>query len=102
MVGTFSAKTRFALLPGRDDVSLDQILLGDDLAEPAVIPDEFLDELMHAVLKNVVHVAVLEPVADAAGMALGGALAAIGDADLVEIAHQITIAAGQRARQRIV
>jgi hypothetical protein len=55
-----------------------------------------------AVLENVVHVAVLEAVADAAGVALPGALAAIGDTDLVEIAHQIAVAARQRARQRVV
>ena len=35
-------------------------------------------------------------------MALRGALAAVGDADLVEIAHQIAVTAGQRTRQRIV
>ena len=46
---------------------------------------------MHAVLEDIVHVAVLEAVADAAGVALRGALAAIGDADLVEIAHQIAV-----------
>src|SRR5260221_345871 len=44
---------------------------------------------MHAVLEDIVHMAVLQPVADAAGVALRSALAAIGDADLVEIAHQV-------------
>ena len=53
-------------------------------------------------LENVIHVAVLEAVADAAGVALRGALAAIGDADLVEIAHEVAVAARQRARQRVV
>ena len=38
---------------------------------------------MHPVLEDVVHIAVFEPVADAAGVALGRALAAVGDADLV-------------------
>ena len=42
---------------------------------------------------------VWEPVADAARMALRRALTAVGDADLVEIAHQIAVAACQRARQ---
>src|SRR6267378_1372283 len=37
---------------------------------------------MHAMLEDIVHVAVLQAIADAAGMALRGALAAIGDADL--------------------
>src|SRR6266702_6256502 len=79
-----------------------QILLGDDFTEASVIRNEFLDELMEAVLEDIVHMAVLEPVADTAGVALGGALAAIGDPDLVEIAHQIAVAARQRARQRVV
>ena len=57
---------------------------------------------MDAVLEDIVHMAVFKPVADAAGVALGGALAAIGDADLVEVAHQIAVAACQRARQRVV
>src|SRR5664279_3301604 len=82
--------------------ALDQILLGDDFTEPRVIRKELLDELMHAVLEDIVHVAVLEAVADAASMALGRALAAIGDPDLVEIAHQIAVTAGERSRQRIV
>src|SRR5258706_16327225 len=73
----------------------DQILFGDDFAKPAVIRNEFLDEFMDAVLEDIVHVAVLKAVADAASMTLRGALAAIGDADLVEIAHQIAVTAGQ-------
>src|SRR3977135_192998 len=80
----------------------DQVLLCDDLTEPAAIRNEFLDEFMHAMLENIIHVAVFEAIADAAGVALRGALAAIGDADLIEIAHQIAVAARQRARQRIV
>src|SRR5215510_13041022 len=79
-----------------------QILPGDDFAEARIIRDELLDELVHAVLENVVHVAVLEPVADAAGMALRRTLATIGDADLVEVAHEVAIAARERTRQRIV
>src|SRR6202171_148450 len=61
-----------------------QILFGDDFAKPAVIRNEFLDEFMDAVLEDIVHVAVLQAVADAAGVALRGALTAIGDPDLVE------------------
>src|SRR5467141_2382154 len=80
----------------------DQVLFGDDFTEPAVIRNEFLDEFMHAMLENIIHVAVLKAIADAAGVALRGALAAIGDADLIEIAHQIAVTAGQRTRQRIV
>ncbi len=57
---------------------------------------------MHAVLEDIVHVAVFKAIADTAGVALGGALAAIGDANLVEIAHQIAVTARQRTRQRIV
>src|SRR5258706_6007126 len=82
--------------------TLDQVLLGDDYAKHGVIRNEFLDELVHAVLEDIVHVAVLQAIADTAGMALRGALPAIGDADLVEIAHQIAVTTGQRTRQRIV
>src|SRR5882757_3940374 len=80
----------------------DQILLGDDFTEPCIVSDELLDEFMHAVLEDIVHMAVFKPVADAAGVALGGALAAIGDPDLIEIAHQVAVAACQRTRQRVV
>src|ERR1700677_1073285 len=76
-----------------------QILFGDDFTEPAVVGDEFLNEFMDAVLENIVHVAVFQPVADAAGVALGRALTAIGDSDLVEIAHQVAVTTGQRTRQ---
>src|SRR5882757_11263457 len=84
------------------EASSNQVLPGDDFAEPAVVGDEFLNEFMHAALENVVHMAVFETVANAAGVALRGALAAIGDADLVEIAHQVAVAACERARQRVV
>src|ERR1700679_3925100 len=77
-----------------------QILFGDDFTEPAVVCDEFLNEFMDAVLENIVHVAVFQPVADAAGVALGRALTAIGDADLVEIAHQGAGTTGPQTRQR--
>lgn len=70
-----------------------QILLGDDFTQTRVVRKEFLDEFVHAVLEDIVHMAVFKPVADTAGVALGGALATIGDADLVEIDHQIAVAA---------
>ena len=50
-------------------------------------------------LEDIIHLAVLQAIADAAGVALRGALTAIGDADLVEIAHQIAVTARQRTRQ---
>src|ERR1700674_4610179 len=82
--------------------NLKQKIPPDVFSDPRIVRDEFLDEFVHAVLEDVVHMAVLEAIADAAGVALGGALAAIGDADLVEVAHQIAVAAGQRTRQRVV
>src|SRR5882724_6214454 len=90
--------------PWRDVVVLisnrsNQILPGDDFTEPCVVCNELLDEFMHAVLEDIIHMAVFQPVADAAGVALGGALASIGNPDLVEIAHQVAIAAGERPRQ---
>src|SRR4029450_3559623 len=88
--------------PRNDDVWSDQILPGDDLAKPRIVGDEFLDEFVDAVLENVVHVAVFEAVTDATGMALRRSLAAIGDADLVEVAHQIAVTARERSRQRVV
>src|SRR4030095_15183376 len=78
------------------------ILLGDDLTEPCVVRNEFLNEFMDTELEDIVHMAVFKPVSDTAGVALGGALAAIGDPDLVEVAHKIAVAARQRARQRVV
>src|SRR5262245_36900745 len=69
--------------------SSDQILPGDDFTKAGIVGDELLDEFVHAALEDVVHVRVLQPVPDAAGVALRRALAAIGDADLVEIADQI-------------
>src|SRR3954451_17503129 len=81
--------------PSRNDRRSDQILLRDDFAQPGIVGDEFLNEFMHAMLENVVHIAVFQPVADAAGMPLGRALAAIGDPDLIEIAHEVAVAARQ-------
>ena len=50
---------------------------------------------MNAVLEDIDHVTVFQAVADAARMALGRALPAVGDADLVEVAHQIAVTARQ-------
>src|SRR5258707_4725905 len=102
MAGSRSQRRASRFCPAMTENVSNQILLGDDLTQPRVIRNEFLDELMDAVLEDIVHMAVFKPVADAAGVALGGALAAIGNADLVEVAHQIAVAARQRARQRVV
>src|SRR5207302_2825868 len=65
MAGTSPAMTAFSyVVPNPSN----QILLGDDFAEPGVVCDELLDEFMHAVLKNIVHMTVLQAVADAAGV----------------------------------
>src|SRR5436305_489279 len=80
----------------------DQILPGDDFTKSRVIGNELLDELVHAALENVIHVRMLQPVADTAGMALRRSLPPIGNPDLVEIADEIAIAARQRPRQRVV
>ena len=96
MAGTSPAMTVFGCVHPKTS---DQVLFRDDFAKPCIIRNEFLNEFMHAVLEDIVHVAVFKAIADAAGVALGGALAAIGDADLVEIAHQIAVTACQRTRQ---
>src|SRR6202012_2221037 len=62
---------------GRKQKASNQILLGDDFAKPRIVDEKFLNELMHAVLEDVVHMAVFEPVADAAGVTLRRPLAAI-------------------------
>src|SRR5215470_16361795 len=80
----------------------DQILLCDDFAEPRIVGDELLDEYMNTVLEDVIHMAVLQAVADAAGVALRRPLAPIGDANLVEIPHKVFITACERSRQRII
>ena len=54
---------------------------------------------MDAVLEDIDHLAMFQAIADPARMALGRALAAVRDADLVEIAHQIAVAACERSRQ---
>ena len=79
-----------------------QVLFRDGIAQPRIVRNELLNEFVQTALEQVVHVAVLEPVADAARVALRRTLTAVGDADLIEIAHQIAVAARQRARQRLV
>src|SRR5262245_20065466 len=79
-----------------------QILPGDDFAETIVVADELPDELVQPALEDVVHVAVLQAIADATGMTLRRALAAVSDADLAEIADKVLVAARQRTRQRVV
>src|SRR3954447_10736543 len=76
-----------------------QILLCDDFAESRVVRNELLNEFMDAMLEDIHHLAVFQAVADAARMALRRSLAAIRDADLVEIAHQIAVTACERSRQ---
>ena len=41
--------------PAMTEKALNQILLGDDLTQPRVIRNEFLDEFMDAVLEDIVH-----------------------------------------------
>src|SRR5262245_5852743 len=81
--------------------ALHQILLGDGGAETVVVLDEFADELVHSLLENLLHAAVLEPGAHGAGLALGRTLAAIGAGDVVEIEHEVLVAARERARHLI-
>ena len=52
-------------------------------------------------LENLLHAAVLEPGADGARLALGRALAAIGAGDVVEIEHEVLVAARERARHLV-
>src|SRR5437588_1731246 len=78
------------------------ILLADRGSQPIVVGDELADELVQAELENLVHPAVLDPGADAAGLALCRSLAAIGAGDLVEITHQVLIAARKRPRHLVV
>ena len=71
-------------------------------AETVVVVDEGADELVQAGLENLVHAAVLQPGADAAGLALRRALPAVVAGDAVEVLHQILVAACERARHLLV
>src|SRR5258705_5565940 len=87
MAGSRSQRRASRFCPATTENVSNQILLGDDLTQPRVIRNEFLDEFMDAVLEDIVHMAVFKAVADAAGMALGCGLAAIGEAGLVDNGH---------------
>src|SRR5436309_1410760 len=80
------------------DTGSDQILLGDGGAEAVVVGDEFADELVQALLEDFLHAAVLDARADCARQPLRHALAAVRLGDLVEMAHEIAAAIGERAR----
>src|SRR5215831_7788300 len=78
-----------------------QELFGDQGAEAIVLGDEFADELVQAALKNAVHAAGLQSVANSARLALCRSLPAIGAGDGVEIAHDRFVTRGERARHLI-
>ena len=66
-----------------------EILLGDGVAEAAIVGDELGQELVQArPLEDVGDRGVLQPGADRARGALGRALAAIGERQLVEKARR--------------
>ena len=71
-------------------------------AQPVVGGDELADELVQALLEDLLHAAVLKPGADRAGLPLRRALAAIGLRDVVEVLHQIAVAARERARHLVL
>src|SRR5215470_18676490 len=82
--------------------SLHQILGIYGGPERTVVGNEFGDEFMQAGLKYLVHPAVLQAGADGAGLTLRLALAAIGGGDRVAEAHQVFVAARQRARHLLI
>src|SRR5262249_35243023 len=84
-----------AVVPSR------QILLGDGNTESIVVADEIADELMQPILENLLHAAVLDARPHRAPVALGYSLATVRAAEMIEIEHEILIAAGKRARQLI-
>src|SRR5262249_25546071 len=75
-----------------------QILLGDGGGEPVVVGDESADELVQPVLEYLLHAAVLEPRADRTREPLRRSLPAVGARHLIEVAHHVVVAAGERAR----
>src|SRR5262249_4655647 len=81
--------------------ALHQILFADCAAEAIVVIDELADELMHPLLENLLHAAVLKPRPHRASVALGWSLAAIGARDMIQIDHEILVAARQRTRHFI-
>ena len=72
-------------------------LFGNGGAQRVLLGNEFADEFVQAALKDAVHLAVLQPGADAARLALGRALPAVGAGDLVEIAHHRLVARSERS-----
>src|SRR5437763_11439499 len=81
--------------------SLDQILLSDGDTETVVVTDEIADEFVQSALENLVHAAVLDARAYGVRLALGRSVPSIRAAEVVEIEHEVLIAAGKRARQLI-
>src|SRR5204862_1431383 len=94
----FRGKSECACCKERPIRPLHQILLCNREAEPIVVGYERLDELVKPALKNLFHPAVLEPGTNGARLALCRALAAVGLRGVVEVARQIFVAAGKRAR----
>src|SRR5262245_60325272 len=77
------------LLPRAVQPALHQILLGDGGAETVVVLDELADELVHSLLENLLHAAVLEPGTHGARLALGWTLTPIGAGDVIEVEHEV-------------
>src|SRR5215203_2278153 len=97
-----------AMIPIARDLSMGQaansgqILLRQGAAEAVVVVDEGGDELVQARLENLVHAAVLQPAADAAGLPLRWALTAVVAGDAVKVLYQILVATRQRPRHLLV
>src|SRR6478735_8899390 len=78
-----------------------QILLRDRGAEPVVVLDEMVDELVQAALKNFIDAEIFQARADHSRLALRRPLAAVCGGDPVEVLHQVLVAAGERARHLV-
>src|SRR3954451_4042818 len=87
------ALLRMRIVTPRTTEASGQELFGDGAAEAVVVVDEFVDELVQALLEDLLHAAVLQPGADGAGLALRRPLPPIGAGDPVEILHQVVVAA---------
>src|SRR5450755_4441751 len=79
-----------------------QKLLGNGAAEAVGFSDEVADEFVQPALENALHPGVLQPRADAARLALRGALAALGARNPVEIADDGLVTGGERARHLLL
>src|SRR5258705_2151499 len=95
MAGSRSQRRASRFCPAMTENVSNQILLGDDLTQPRVIRNEFLDEFMDAVLEDIVHMAVFKAVADAAGLAPGRDPAGVGHGGLVAVERHTAVAALQ-------